>query len=90
MSGEGLVTDASLLALKVLLEVAAPVVLPVLGVALLVGLVQAATSIGEATLSFVPKLIVGAVAVALFGALMMRLLTDFTVEVYSRIPELLR
>ncbi len=90
MTDSDLIADASLSALKLLLELAAPVVLPVLGVALLVGLVQAATSISEATLSFVPKLIACGVALALFGALMMRLLTDFTLEMYDRIPDLLR
>ena len=90
MNGDDVVADASLAALKLLLEIAAPVVLPVLGVALLVGLVQAATSISEATLSFVPKLVAAGVALALFGALMLRLLSDFTLEMYDRIPGLLR
>ncbi len=90
MTDSDLVADASLDALRLVLEIAAPVVLPVLGVALLVGLVQAATSISEATLSFVPKLVACGVALALFGALMMRLLGDFTLDLYARIPELLR
>ena len=90
MTGEALVGDAAHLALLLVLKMAAPVVLPVLGAALLVGLVQAATSINEATLSFVPKIVVGGVCLALFGAVMMRLLTDFTIEIFSRIPLLLR
>ena len=90
MTDTDALADASLASLKLLLEIAAPVVLPVLGVALLVGLVQAATSISEATLSFVPKLIAAGVCLALFGALMARLLVDFTLELYDRIPGLLR
>lgn len=90
MTDADIVADASLGALKLVLEIAAPVVLPVLAAALLVGLVQAATSISEATLSFVPKLVVAGLSLTLFGALMLRLLTDFTLELYDRIPMLLR
>ncbi len=90
MTDADIVADAAQGALLVVLQIAAPVVLPVLGVALLVGLVQAATSISEATLSFVPKLVVAGLSLALFGALMLRLLGDFTLELYDRIPGLLR
>ena len=90
MTGEDLVADAASRALLLVLEAAAPVVLPVLAAALLVGLLQAATSINEATLSFVPKLVVGGACLALFGALMMRLVSDFTLEMFARIPLLLR
>ncbi len=90
MTDADLVADAAAAALRVVLEIAAPVVLPVLAAALLVGLVQAATSISEATLSFVPKLVVAGTALLLGGALMLRLLTDFTLELYDRIPVLPR
>jgi flagellar biosynthetic protein FliQ len=53
-------------------------------------MVQAATSINEATLSFVPKLIVVAVCLALFGTAILMLLVDFTTEIFARIPELTR
>ena len=89
MTDADLVADAAAAALRIVLEIAAPVVLPVLVAALVVGLVQAATSISEATLSFVPKLVVAGVSLLLFGALMLRLLTDFTLELYDRIPALL-
>ena len=90
MTDSDLVVDAAATALCVLLEIAAPVVLPVLAAALLVGLLQAATSISESTLSFVPKLVVALACIALFGALMARLMTDFTLQLYDRIPGLLR
>ncbi len=90
MTDADLVADAAAAALRIVLEIAAPVVLPVLAAALLVGLVQAATSISEATLSFVPKLVVAGTALLFSGALMLRLLTDFTLELYDRIPALLR
>jgi flagellar biosynthetic protein FliQ len=82
--------DAARASLWVLVEMIAPVVLPVLGVGLAVGLVQAATSISESTLSFVPKFVTTLVCLLLFGALMMRVLIDFTLELHEQIPGLLR
>lgn len=68
---------------------AAPLLIPALAVGILLGMVQAATSINEATLSFVPKLIVVALMLALFGGSILYLVADFTIEMYNRIPELL-
>lgn len=76
--------------LYVLLLAMAPLVLPALIVGLLVGMIQAATSINEATLAFVPKLVVTVLMLALFGGGVMGLLTDFTQEVFAYIPELAR
>jgi len=53
-------------------------------------MVQAATSINEATLSFVPKLIVFGVCLAFFGGAIMMLMVDLTQDMYARIPELVR
>ena len=65
---------------------------PLLGVALVVGVfigvIQAATSINEMTLSFIPKLLSMAVAVVLFGSWQIGVLTDFIRNIYHRIPAL--
>ena len=66
---------------------AAPVLIASLAVGLVIGLVQAATSVNEQTLTFVPKLIVVALCLALFGGSIMVLLADFTREMFARIPE---
>ena len=58
-------------------------------VGILLGMVQAATSINEATLSFVPKLIVVGAMLALFGGSILYLIADFTIDTFNRIPELL-
>lgn len=68
---------------------AAPILLPALVAGLVLGMIQAATSINEQTLSFVPKLIVVAVMLALFGGSIMLLIADFTREIFERIPEML-
>ena len=53
-------------------------------------MIQAATSINEQTLSFVPKLIVVAVSIVIFGGLIVGLLSDFTLDIYARIPDLVK
>ena len=68
---------------------AAPLLIPALLVGLLLGMVQAAMSINEQTLSFVPKLVVVAAVVAVFGGSILVLIVDFTREIYTRIPDLL-
>ena len=68
----------------------APILIPALLAGVVLGTIQAATSINEATLSFVPKLIVVALMLALFGGSIMFLVADFTREIFSRIPELLQ
>jgi flagellar biosynthesis protein FliQ len=77
-------------ALWVLALGSAPILIPALVAGVLLGMVQAATSINEQTLSFVPKLIVVAVALVLFGSSIMILLADFTREIFTQIPLLVR
>ena len=74
----------------VLALAAAPILIPALLSGLILGMVQAATSINEASLSFVPKLIVVAVSIMIFGGLIMGLLTDFTIDIFNRIPDLVK
>ena len=74
----------------VLALAAAPILLPVLVSGLVIGMIQAATSINEQTLSFVPKLIVVAVSILIFGSLIVGLLSDFMVSMFERIPDLVK
>ncbi|MDQ4419587.1 flagellar biosynthesis protein FliQ [Sphingobium sp. DEHP117] len=67
----------------------APILIPALVAGMLLGMIQAATSINEQTLTFVPKLIVVAAMLAIFGGSIMMLIADFTREVFERIPEVL-
>ncbi len=77
-------------ALWIVSMAAAPILIPALVAGLILGMVQAATSINEQTLTFVPKLIVVAVCLAIFGSAILMLLVDFTHELYAQIPELTR
>ena len=65
--------------------VAAPILIAALGVGLMVGVIQAATSVNEQTLTFVPKLAIVAVVMVIFGASMFGLVTDFTLGIFEQI-----
>ncbi len=70
--------------------VAAPVLLAALAVGLFVGIIQAATSVNEQTLTFVPKLAIIALVLVLFGASMMGLISDFAREIFQQIAGISR
>ena len=72
----------------VLALAAAPILIPALLAGLVLGMVQAATLINEATLSFVPKLVVVGLSILIFGSLILGLLSDFTLSIVERIPDL--
>jgi flagellar biosynthetic protein FliQ len=76
-------------ALWILALASAPILLPALVTGLVLGMVQAATSINEQTLSFVPKLLLVAISLVIFGSSIMLLLVNFTREIFDRIPILL-
>lgn len=68
--------------------IAAPILLSSLGVGLVIGLVQAATSVSEQTLTFVPKLAAIALVLVLLGASMLSLLADFATEIFDQIARI--
>ncbi|MFK8016218.1 MAG: flagellar biosynthesis protein FliQ [Gammaproteobacteria bacterium] len=76
-------------ALTLTVMIAAPMLLSALAVGLLIGMVQAATQINEMTLSFIPKLLVLALAIAIGGPWMMRTMLSFTRQLYHSIPSLI-
>ena len=68
--------------------VAAPVLIASLAVGIVIGIVQAATSVNEQTLTFVPKLGVIALVLVLMGASMLGLVGDFTQEIFGEIARM--
>jgi flagellar biosynthetic protein FliQ len=78
--------------LREVLIVTAVLVLPILGMATLVGaavaIVQAATQIQEQTLTLLPKILVVGAAVALFGGFGMNLCARLFIDVLAGIPAL--
>lgn len=77
-------------ALWILALGSAPILIPALIAGIVLGMVQAATSINEQTLSFVPKLVIVAIALAMFGSTIMILLVDFTKDIFAQIPLLVQ
>ncbi|HZP12020.1 MAG TPA: flagellar biosynthesis protein FliQ [Nevskiaceae bacterium] len=76
-------------AMTIALLLAAPLLLTALAVGLVVSIFQAATQINEPTLSFLPKLVASAFALAIAGAWMLQTLADYTRELYHNIPSML-
>lgn len=70
--------------------IAGPVLIATLIVGLVVGIIQAATSVNEQTLSFIPKLAITALVFVVLGAAMMGLLADFTREIMAQVATLSR
>ncbi|MAA55480.1 MAG: flagellar biosynthetic protein FliQ [Porticoccaceae bacterium] len=83
-----MVIDLGRESLWVAVMVAAPLLGTALAVGLLVGILQAATSIQEMTLSFIPKLAVMVLALVLFGSWQISIMVDFFQRIFERIPTL--
>jgi flagellar biosynthetic protein FliQ len=83
-----LVIELATQALWITVLVSAPLLVVALGVGLFIGIIQAATSINEATLSFIPKLLAIAVTLAVVGGWQITTLVDYTRALFLRIPTL--
>ncbi|MHB1871577.1 MAG: flagellar biosynthesis protein FliQ [Steroidobacteraceae bacterium] len=75
-------------ALELTLMLAAPLLLAALITGVVVGAFQAATQINEMTLSFIPKLLVLSLVVALTGPWMLKTMVEYTRELILSIPQL--
>ncbi|MBH9552737.1 flagellar biosynthesis protein FliQ [Inhella gelatinilytica] len=73
-------------ALWMLLTVAAPLLTVVLVVGVAVSVLQAATQINEATLSFVPKVLAAMATLAAAGPWMLTTLVEYIQRVLKMIP----
>lgn len=89
MSGD-MAVQISRDALSMVMLIAAPM----LGLGLLVGVMvsvfQATTQIQEQTLAFIPKIIAIFVAILVFGPWMLSLMVDYTREIFTNLPNMVR
>lgn len=76
-------------ALLILLMVSMPILLLVLVVGLVVSVIQAITQINEASLSFVPKLLVAVGVMILAGPWMLSTMVDYIRKTLESIPSLI-
>ena len=83
-----MVVDLGRQALWMTMLICAPLLGIALVVGLLVGIFQAATSINEQTLSFIPQLVALGITLSVFGGWMINTLVDYTKVLFGRIPTL--
>ncbi|KKD01152.1 MULTISPECIES: flagellar biosynthesis protein FliQ [Photobacterium] len=76
-------------ALYMVLVMVCVIVIPGLLIGLVVAVFQAATSINEQTLSFLPRLVITLVALMVFGHMMTRMLMDYFHRIIEHIPQIL-
>ena len=69
--------------------ISAPLLLIALITGLVIGMLQAATQINESTLSFIPKLLMLVLTLFVAGPWILRVLIDFTHELYASIPAMM-
>ena len=77
-------------ALIMVLILSIPTLMAGLLVGLVIGILQATTQIQEQSLSFVPKLIVTLVVMALLAPWMIRVMTGYTSELFAKLPSVIR
>lgn len=79
------IIDIARESIMVMMRVGGPILIIGLVIGVLISLVQTVTQIQEATLAFVPKLLVMSVALLLLFPFMMASLTTFTEGLFNRI-----
>ena len=72
------------------LMVAGPILVVAVSVGVVVSLLQAVTSIQEASLSFIPKVTAIGITMVVVAPWILRTLMDFTVQFLNRLPEAAR
>lgn len=75
-------------ALRMAAVLAGPILMALLVVGLIIGILQAATSVNESTVAFVPKLIIFGVVIMVIGPISLALFIDYFKELITRIPSL--
>jgi flagellar biosynthetic protein FliQ len=73
-----------------ILVVSAPILLVGMIVGLIISIFQATTSIQEQTLTFVPKIAAILIVLVLFGPWMLTTLREYTLQLFQRIPDMVR
>ena len=76
-------------ALETAILVSAPLLLTALAIGLVVSILQAATQINEATLSFIPKLLGVFAATVIAGPWMVQTLVDYMKRLFESIPHVI-
>ena len=84
-----IVMDIGRQAMETTMIIAGPLLLAGLVTGLIVSIFQAATQINEATLSFIPKLVVMFITLILAGPWMLQMTVDYIRRMFESIPQLI-
>ncbi len=76
--------------IKLTATVAAPLLISSLVIGLIVSIFQAITQINEATLTFIPKILIIGLVLVILGPWMLDQLTTFTIELMQNISTYVR
>lgn len=69
---------------------AAPLLVSALIVGLIVSIVQAVTQINEATLTFIPKMLAIVIVMIIMAPWMTQMITSYTTELFTSLPNYVR
>ena len=84
------VTGFFLEAIKTAIILAAPILLAGLIVGILISVIQAATSINEMTMTFIPKMLAVAIALLIFFPWMLQVMIEYTQNLITNLPLAIR
>ena len=84
------ITSFFMESIRTAILLAAPMLLVGLVAGVVVSMFQAATQINEMTLVFVPKMLAVAVALLVFFPWMLRIISDFTQNLFLNLPMYIR
>jgi flagellar biosynthetic protein FliQ len=76
--------------LKTAALLSAPILITALVVGLIISVLQAITQINEATLTFIPKIIVVAIVIVIAGPWMLDVMSRFTINLLENITDYVR
>lgn len=76
--------------LKTTAMLCGPLLLAALVIGLLVSVFQAVTQINEATLTFIPKMVVVGIVLVIAAPWMMDIMSNFTVQLFEGLTEMVR
>jgi flagellar biosynthetic protein FliQ len=76
-------------AMFIIILLVSAIIVPGLLIGLVVAVFQAATSINEQTMSFLPRLIITLLALSFLGSWMVKKMMDYTFELVHSIPSVI-
>lgn len=77
-------------AITVMLVIAGPILIISLVIGTIISLIQAATSVNEVTMTFIPKIIGIGLVLLLLGSWMMQQLIVFTTNIFISLPNFVK